>query len=173
LRTIFAMCFVCLFALSVSAEDNSASIQNSIGYANLSFPDLTTGSPSHHSGFVNQTTFNLSRTWGLDNYMGVYSLGQGSTLLADFFGGKVMHPVGKVVPYGLIGLGGGYFSLASSGSVSAFAMRYGGGVSVPISDSLAWKVEYSRMKFHVPTSANSSWTASNNLSAGIVFTISN
>ena len=104
--------------------------------------------------------------------MGVYRLGQGATLIADFFGGKVMHPIGKMVPYGLVGLGGSYFSLAS-GSLSAFATRYGGGVSVPITDSLAWKVEYSRMKFHVPTSTNSTWTGSNNLSAGIVFTISN
>ena len=76
----------------------------------------------------------------------------------------------------LAGLGVGYFAISSSfgsGSTSAFATRYGGGMTVPINDSLAWKIEYSRMNFHLPTSANSAWTSGNNLSAGIVFTISN
>jgi hypothetical protein len=126
-----------------------------------------------HSGFVNQTDFNLSKRFGLDNYMGIYSLGQGGTLVSDFFGGKVMFPRGKVVPYALGGLGVGYFSLASLGSTSAFATRYGAGMTIPINDSLAWKFEYSRMNFHLPTSTNSSWTSGNNLAAGIVFTITN
>ena len=176
MRTVFAACFVLLLTFPAFGEDNSASIQTSMGYANLSFPDLTTGLPGHHSGFVNQTDFNLSKRWGLDNYMGIYSLGQGATLISDFFGGKVMYPRGKVVPYALAGLGVGYFSISSSavsGSTSAFATRYGGGMTIPINDSLAWKIEYSRMNFHLPTSANSAWTSSNNLSAGIVFTISN
>jgi hypothetical protein len=176
LRTVFAVCFVLLLAFPALAEDNIASIQNSMGYANLSFPDLTTGLPGHHSGFANETDFNLSKRWGLDNYMGIYSLGQGTTLISDFFGGKVMYPRGKVVPYALAGLGVGYFSISSSlvsGSTSAFATRYGGGMTVPINDSLAWKIEYSRMNFHLATTPNSAWTSGNNLSAGIVFTISN
>jgi hypothetical protein len=171
-KTVFAMCFALLFALPVLAQDNSGSIQNSFGYANLSFPNLITGQPGHHSGFVNQTDLNLSRRWGLDNYMGLYGLGQGVTLISDFFGGKVMFPTGRVIPYALAGLGGGYFS-GGGGGVSSFATRYGGGMTIPMSDSFSWNVEYSRMNFHLPTTINSAWTGGNNLSAGIVFTISN
>src|SRR5262249_8638766 len=123
-----------------------------------------------------QTDFNLTKTFGLDNYLGIYGLGQGTTLISDFVGGKVMYPRGKVIPYALAGLGVGYFSISNSaisGSTSAFATRYGGGVSLPINDSVGWKVEYSRMNFHLPTSANSAWTSGNNFSAGIVFTITN
>ena len=163
-----------LLASAAFAQDDSGSIQNSMGYANLSFPDLITGERTHHSGFVNQTDLNLSKRWGFDNLMGVYSLGQGGTLISDFVGGKVMFPRGKFVPYALAGIGGGYFSVSSSvvsGSASAFATRYGGGIKIPINDTIAWKVEYSRMNFHLPTSANSSWTSGNNLGAGIVFNI--
>jgi hypothetical protein len=158
------MCFALLFALPVLAQDNSGSIQNSFGYANLSFPNLITGQPGHHSGFVNQTDLNLSRRWGLDNYMGLYGLGQGVTLISDFFGGKVMFPTGRVIPYALAGLGGGYFS-GGGGGVSSFATRYGGGMTIPMSDSFSWNVEYSRMNFHLPTTINSAWTGGNNLSA--------
>jgi hypothetical protein len=166
------MCFALVLTVPAFAQDDSGSIQNSFGYANLSFPNLITGQPGHHSGFVNQTDLNLSKRWGLDNYMGIYGLGQGVTLISDFFGGKVMFPRGRVIPYALAGLGGGYFS-GGSGGLSAFATRYGGGMTIPISDSLAWKVEYSRMNFHVPTTINSAWTSGNNIAAGIVFTISN
>jgi len=164
------MCFALLLAVPMFAQDSSGSIQNSFAYANLSFPNLLTGQPGHHSGFVNETDLNLSKTWGLDNYMGIYGLGQGVTLISDFFGGKVMFPRGRVTPYALAGLGGGYFS-GGSGGLSAFATRYGGGMTIPINDSVSWKVEYSRMNFHVPTTINSSWTSGNNIAAGIVFTL--
>ena len=176
MRIVLAACFFLLLTVPIMAQDDSGSIHTSMGYANLSFPDLVTGLPGHHSGFVNQTDFNLSKTFGLDNYMGIYGLGQGSTLVSDFFGGKVMYPRGKVVPYALAGLGFGYFSVSStagSGSASAFGTRFGGGMTIPINDSLSWKVEYSRMNFHLATSANSNWTAGNNLAAGIVFKLSN
>ena len=172
MKAVFAISIAVLFTVPALAQDDSGSIQNSFGYANLSFPNLITGQPGHHSGFVNQTDLNLSKTWGLDNYMGIYGLGQGVTLISDFFGGKIMFPRGRVIPYALAGLGGGYFS-AGSGGASAFATRYGAGMTIPISDSIGWKVEYSRMNFHLPTTVNSSWTAGNNFSAGIVFTVSN
>src|SRR5262245_62780418 len=81
LKTASAICLVLLFTLPALAQDDSGSIQNSFGYANLSFPNLITGQPGHHSGFVNQTDLNLSRTWGLDNYMGINGLGQGGKLI--------------------------------------------------------------------------------------------
>jgi hypothetical protein len=172
LKTASAICFVLIFTLPAFAQDDSGSIQNSFGYANLSFPNLFTGQPGHHSGFANQTDLNLSKRWGLDNYMGLYSLGQGVTLFSDFFGGRVMFPRGKMIPYALAGLGGGYFS-SGSGGASAFATRLGGGVTIPMNDSLAWKAEYSRMNFRLQTGPDSQWTSGNNLSVGVVFTISN
>ena len=53
--------------------------------------------------------------------------------------------------------------------------RFGAGFDVPINDLMAWKVEVSRMGFHIQTPANlaSGWTNTTNFSTGIVFTISN
>ena len=174
-RTIVVASFVLLLAIPAMAQDDFPRIQTSLGYANLSFPDLSTGANSHHSGFANQTSFNLTKTWGLDNYMGIYGVGQGVTLISDFFGGKAVYRSSRVVPYALAGLGVGYFTASTSqgyGSLSAFATRYGAGVDIPINDSMAWKVEVSRMTFHLATTATSSWTGGTNFSTGIVFTIS-
>lgn len=175
-RTIVVACFVLLLTIPALAQDDYPKIQTSMGYANLSFPHFGTGQTSRHSGFANQTSFNLTRTLGLDNYMGIYGLGQGVTLISDFFGGKAMYRGAKVVPYALAGIGVGYFTQSTSqgyGASSSFATRAGAGFDVPISDSLAWKVEVSRMGFHIQTSANSGWTNGTNFSTGIVFTISN
>src|SRR5262245_44521444 len=72
LRSAVVACLLLLSALPALAEDDVATIQNSMGYANLSFPSLTTGQPSRHSGFANETDFNLTRRFGLDNYLGIY-----------------------------------------------------------------------------------------------------
>jgi hypothetical protein len=103
-RTIVVASFVLLLAIPAMAQDDFPRIQTAMGYANLSFPDLATGANSHHSGFANQTSFNLTKTWGLDNYMGIYGLGQGVTLISDFFGGKAMYRGARVVPYALAGV---------------------------------------------------------------------
>jgi opacity protein-like surface antigen len=177
-KTLVVACFVLLLAIPALAQDDYPRIQTSMGYANLTFPDLNTGVVGHHSGFANETSFNLSRVWGLDNYMGIYGLGQGSNLIADFVSGKAQYRGAKAVPYALAGIGVGYFSASTSygyGATSSFATRLGGGVDIPINDTMAVKVEYSRMNFHLnldPTSTGS-WTSGNNISAGIVFTISN
>jgi outer membrane protein with beta-barrel domain len=175
-RNIIAACFVLALAIPAFAQEDYPRIQTSMGYANLSFPDLTTGVSGHHSGFANQTSFNLTRSLGLDNYMGIYGLGTGVTLISDFFGGKAMYRTSKFVPYALAGIGVGYFTASTSsfyGSQSSFATRYGAGFDVPINDSLAWKVEVSRMGFHIQTNLNSTWTSGTNISGGIVFTLSN
>ena len=181
-KTIVVACFVLLLAIPALAQDDYPKIQTSLGYANLSFPDLSTLgtgaslSTAHHSGFSNSTGFNLTRSLGLENYMGIYGLGQGSTLIADFFGGKATYRASKVSPYALAGIGVGYFTASTVygyGASSSFATRYGAGVDVPINDSMFWKVEYSRMNFHInfdPTSG-SSWTGGNNIQIGIVFTL--
>jgi hypothetical protein len=175
-KTIVVACFVLLLAIPALAQDDYPKIQTSLGYANLSFPDLNTGANGHHSGFSNSTGFNLTRTLGLENYMGIYGVGQGSTLIADFFGGKATYRASKVSPYALAGIGVGYFSVSSSlgyGSTSSFATRYGAGIDVPINDTMYWKVEYSRMNFHInfnPASTGG-WTGGNNIQIGIVFTL--
>jgi hypothetical protein len=181
-KTIIVACFVLLLAIPALAQDDYPKIQTSMGYANLSFPDLnilqTTGTvqTTHHSGFANSTGLNLTRTLGVENYMGIYSLGTGSTLIADFIGGKATYRAAKVAPYALAGIGFSYFTASSNGfygAQSAFATRYGGGVDVPINDLLSWKVEVSRMTFHFPTTASSSWTSGTNIQGGIVFTLVN
>jgi hypothetical protein len=156
-----------LLAIPALAQEDYPRIQTSMGYANLGLLD------THHSGFANQTGFNLTRTWGLENYMGIYSLGQGVTLISDLFGGKATYRhYSRVAPYALAGLGVGYFTSNSSGyGTSAFATRYGGGFDVPINDVISWKVEVSRMGFHIQTRPDSGWTSGTNIAAGIVFTL--
>jgi Outer membrane protein beta-barrel domain len=177
-RTVFVACFTLLLTIPAFAQEDYPRIQNSMGYANLSFPDFgsSTGANSHHSGFANSTGFNLTRTLGLENYMGIYGLGGGVTLISDLFGGKATYRAAKVAPYVLAGLGIGYFTASTSygyASSSSFATRFGAGVDIPINDSMAWKVEISRMNFHFQTIPTSAWTNGTNISTGIVFTLSN
>jgi len=176
-KTVIAACFVLLLAIPALAQsDDYPKIQTSMGYANLSFPDLgallTTGtfSTTHHSGFANSTGFNLTKSLGLENYMGIYGLGSGSTLISDFFGGKATYRAAKVAPYAVAGIGVGYIS-SSIFAESGFATRVGAGFDVPINDTMAFKVEYSRMNFHMQLTPSGSWTGGNNIQAGIVFTL--
>ena len=181
-RTLVTACFVLCLAIPALAQEDYPRIQTSMGYANLSFRDLLLGDTGHHSGFANATGFNLTRTWGLENYMGIYGLGNshgltsGITLISDFFGGKATYRhYSRFTPYALAGLGIGYFTDSSTGAgQSSFATRFGAGFDVPINDTMSWKIEYSRMNFHIQTPPTfDSWTHGNNISAGIVFTLSN
>src|SRR6185369_2814893 len=171
-KTFLAACFVLLLAIPALAQEDYPKIQTSMGYTMLSFPDLATGQSSHHSGFANQTGFNLTKTWGLENYMGIYGLGNSVTLISDSFGGKATYRAAKVSPYALAGLGIGYFTSSSTGgSKSAFSTRIGGGVDVPFKDTLALKFEVSRLKYHVDFQSPtlSGWTGGTNFTTGIVF----
>jgi hypothetical protein len=173
-RTVVAACFVLLLAIPALAQEDYPKIQTAMGYANLSFTDFATGNSSRHSGFANQTGFNLTKTWGLENYMGIYGLGQGVTLISDFFGGKATYRASKVAPYALAGIGVGYFTQSTSygyGAQSSFATRVGAGVDVPFNDTMAIKFEVSRMGFHIQTKPGSGWTNGTNFSTGIVFTL--
>jgi hypothetical protein len=167
------LALVILCAMPALAQDDYPKIQTSMGYANLSFPDFSspTLANSRHSGFANETSFNLTKNLGLNNYMGIYGLGNSTTLISDFFGGKAMYRAPKVTPYALAGIGFGYFTQSNYSLGSSFATRIGAGVDVPISDSLAWKFEVSRMAFHIQLTGGS-WTSGTNFQTGIVFTIS-
>jgi hypothetical protein len=175
-KTLTVACFVLLLAIPALAQDDYPKIQTSMGYANLSLYDLT-GVNGHHSGFANSTGLNFTKTLGVENYMGIYSLGTGSNLIADFIGGKATYRGARVSPYAVAGIGFGYFTANTGyiyGSQSSFGTRFGAGVDVPINDTLSWKVEYSRMTFHIalnPNNPGSSWTGGNNIQAGIVFTL--
>jgi hypothetical protein len=174
-RTLVAALFVLLIAVPALAQEDFPRIQTSMGYANLGLGGSVFD--GHHSGFANETGFNLTRTWGLNNYMGIYSLGEGVTLVSDFFGGKASYRAARIVPYAQAGIGIGYFSVSTSqGTFSfgtKFATRFGGGVDIPISDTLAWKVELSRVTFKFRTTQDSGWLTGNNFSTGIVFTLAN
>jgi len=173
-RIVLAVCVVLILTVPALAQEDYPKIQTSMGYANLGFLDFNTGNNGRHSGFVNQTGFNLTKVYGLENYMGIYSLGQGVTLIADFFGGKATLRAAKVAPYALGGLGIGYFTQSTSlgyAATSSFATRFGGGVDVPISDTMAWKVEVSRMNFHISLAPGNSWNSGTNIATGIVFTL--
>jgi hypothetical protein len=173
-RTLVAACFVLFLAIPALAQEDYPKIQTSMGYANLGLFNFGSGQTSRHSGFANQTGFNLTKTWGLENYMGIYSLGGGVTLISDLFGGKATYRASKFAPYALAGIGIGYFTQSTSqgyGATSKFATRFGGGVDIPISDTMAWKVEISRMGFKIPTTASSGWTSGTNIATGIVFTL--
>jgi hypothetical protein len=167
-RIIVGACLALLLALPAMAQEDYPKIQTSMGYANLSLAG------SRHSGFANETSFSLTRSLGLSNYMGIYGLGQGTTLIADFFGGKATLRAGKFAPYATAGLGVGYFTQSTSnsyGSSSSFATRFGGGIDGPINDFFGWKFEVTRMAFHIRTTADSAWTNGTNISAGVVFTL--
>jgi len=173
-KTIGAACFVLLLAIPAMAQEDYPKIQTSMGYANLGLFDFgsATGGTSRHSGFANQTGFNLTKTWGLENYMGIYGMGGGVTLITDMFGGKATYRASRIAPYALAGIGIGYFTASTSYGYfasSKFAHRFGGGVDFPISDSMAWKVEVSRMGFKSPL--GSGWLNGTNIATGIVFTL--
>jgi len=173
-RTFVTACFVLLVSIPALAQDDYPKIQTSMGYANLGLYNFGTGDTSRHSGFANQTGFNLTKVYGLENYMGIYSLGGGVTLIADMFGGKATYRTSRIAPYALAGIGIGYFTASTSygyAATSKFAHRFGAGVDVPISDSLAWKVEVSRMGFRIETTPGKGWTNGTNISTGIVFTL--
>lgn len=170
-RIFAATCVVLFLAMPVIAQEDFPRVQTSMGYANLGLLE------SRHSGFANETGFNLTPVWGLSNYMGIYSLGEGVTLISNFFGGKATYRAARIAPYAQAGIGIGYFSQSTSAGFfdfgTKFATRFGGGVDIPINDAMAWKVEISRFAFKFRTSPESGWLNGSNISTGIVFTLSN
>src|SRR6185436_7478430 len=101
-----------LFAFIVSpsyAQDDFPRIQLAASYANLKLPSGGT-TTARHTGFSTQQGYNFSRTIGVENYLGLYKLGFGTTLVTDIVG---IRPTGRalsgnaVVPFGVIGYGVG------------------------------------------------------------------
>ena len=170
-------------ALPAMAQDDYPRIEMGMGYANLSFPCCSgiIGDTSHHSGFFTTQGFNLTRSFGIENYFGYYSLGGKNnplvgtnvSLLANIVGGKIAARTERAVPYFTAGIGVGYLTSDYASFGSSFATRFGPGVDIKLNDSMAWKVDFTRMSFHQQFTAAGSWSSGWNLSTGIVFVLSN
>jgi opacity protein-like surface antigen len=166
------------FASPAFAQDEYPVMELGFGYANLSLPNdfeatdlgIETGG---HSAFASHQIFNMNSWLAIENYLGYYGLGQsfiGKTeLITTVFGGKVsLRRSERFIPYLSAGIGGGWlrFPEFGGGSNSAFTTRFGGGVDIGINDSLAWKVDVSRMSFNFD-----GYRSGINISTGIVLKI--
>jgi hypothetical protein len=159
---------ICLAAVPALAQDDDfPRIETTLGYANLAFPNFDDGETGHHSGFAMFNGLNLTRWLGIENYTGVYGMGSGVTLISNIVGGKLMARSERVVPYFVAGLGGGFFT-SNSAYGSSFSTRLGGGVDVPLNDSMSMKFDFSRMSFH-----SGGWISDLNFVTGITFNIAN
>ena len=132
-----------------------------------------------HSGFATNQAFNLSSNFAIENYFGYYGLGRDLSfgkmqLLANMIGGRVATRTDRFMLYGTAGIGGGWirFPDLGAGTQNAFGVRFGGGVDIPLNDSVAWKVEASRMSFHFNLDPAHSWNSGVNIYTGIVLKIS-
>ena len=168
-RPFVVALFVCLFAIPVFAQDDYPRMEVAMGYANVGFDTTGTGQGDRHSGFAMHTGLNFTRAFGIENYSGFYSLGNDITLISNIVGGKAAwRGGGKVVPYGVAGLGISYATSSYASSGTAFSTRLGGGIDYMLNDAFSLKFDVSRMGFHF-----GSWISGTNFSTGIVFTLSN
>jgi len=127
-----------------------------------------------HSGFASHQAFNITSKFAIENYVGYYGLGTlptlgKSQLLTNTFGGKLNYRTAGPVLYVSGGLGAGWlrFPDLGVGSDSAFAVRIGGGVDIPINDYFSAKIDVSRHSYHF-----SDWNSGVNISTGLVIKIS-
>jgi len=176
-KTLLATLFVLLImVVPAMAQDEFPRIQVGFGYANLSLPAAPppTGvstSSSHNSGFASFMNFNFTKVIGLDYYMGYYSLGQGSQLFTNIFGGRLAYQTDKFSPYVVAGIGGGQGLLQQGGyyysSGTALTTRLGGGVDYKMSDLFSLRFDVSKLQVH----SGGTWIGNANIAAGIVFTV--
>jgi len=173
-KSIIVVCFLLVLAVPALAQDDFPRIEVGVGYGNITFPSLTVANQTdRHSGFVSTQSLNLARTWGVENFMGVYSIGQGAQMIAEMVGLKAMYRGAHVVPYVAAGLGVGYFTASSSAgytaSASSFGVRYGGGVEVPMGGAFGLKFDVSRIGTGNPFFGNR--TTNTNFMTGVVFRV--
>jgi hypothetical protein len=168
-KAITVLMFVLVLAIPAMAQEDYPRIEVGMGYSNIGFPTGLAGETERHSGFAMSTGFNFSRALGIENYTGFYSLGSGVTLISNIVDGKVAwRKSGRVVPYGVAGIGVSYATSGYASSGSAFSTRVGLGADIPLNDAMSLKFDISRMGFHFGT-----WSSGVNFTTGIVFTLSN
>lgn len=164
------------FAAPAFAQDDYAQMEISLGYGNINLKN--SGVDGRHSGFASHQAFNITSKFAIENYVGYYGLGTttipnfGTTkvqLLTNTFGGKLNYRTAGPVLYVSGGLGAGWlrFPDLGVGSDSAFAVRIGGGVDIPINDYFSAKIDVSRHSYHF-----SDWNSGVNISTGLVIKIS-
>src|SRR5262249_257114 len=119
-----------------------------------------------------------TRIFGIENYFGYYglggknALGANASLIVNMVGGKIAVRTERAVPYFTAGIGEGY--ITGDFGQSSFAMRGGPAVDMKMNDSMAWKIDCSRMSFNQNfTFSGSSWSSGWNVATGIVFVLSN
>jgi hypothetical protein len=120
------------------------------------------------------TDFNFTSRLGIDNYLGYYSLGEGSTLFTNIIGGRAtLIRTEKVAPFVVAGLGGGQVTIKSGGYYydggSGFAARFGGGFDYNLNDVIAARFDLSKLTLR----SGGVWVGKANLTFGIVFTVMN
>jgi outer membrane protein with beta-barrel domain len=171
-KCFIAAVFVALFALPALAQDEDfPRIEIGMGYGRINLDNianlgLTEG--GWHSGFVSQQGFNFTHWLGVENYLGYYGAGSGANFFTNVFGVKVAaRQLKRVVPYGSAGFGGSSLMLSGLGSESAMATRIGGGIDIPFNDSMAVRLDYSRVSSHL----FGEWNSSKHFSTGIVITL--
>ena len=168
-RPFVVALFLMIFAVPVFAQEDYPRMEVAMGYANVGFPTGPNGESQRHSGFAMHTGMNFSKVFGIENYSGFYSLGQGITLISNLIGGKAAwRGGGMVVPFGVAGRGVSYATSGSSSSGTALSARLGGGADVKLNDAFSLKCDVSRMGFHF-----GSWSSGTNFSRGIVFVLAN
>ncbi|HEX4999217.1 MAG TPA: outer membrane beta-barrel protein [Terriglobia bacterium] len=178
LRGVFcglaAVLFVAILAPSAFAQNGEFPfIEISLGYGNLGLPDAN-GGTSHHSGFASQQNINFKRWFGIDNYIGYYSLGSNTTAFSNVFGAKLTARGVRLAPYGVAGLGWSRITLEPFGLAgSMMTTRLGGGVDIPLNGAVGLRADVSRMWLHTGdiTGTGSTWTAGNNFSGGLILTL--
>jgi opacity protein-like surface antigen len=164
------------------AQDDFPRVEMGFGYANLGLPASSTTDIQHNSGFAMHTNFSFTRAFGIDNYTGYYSMGQGANLFTNIFAGKLTYRSEKLSPYLVAGIGGAQVSIQQNGYYysggSSLAHRLGGGVDYRFSDVMALRVDVSKLQVHQGCATVSStgacssgWIGKMNIATSIVFTI--
>lgn len=168
IRTLLLVLVSCALSIPAFGQEEFPRIEVGMGYTNIGFRTGVNGATDRHSGFAMQTGLNFTRALGIENYTGIYSLGNSVTLISNIVGGKATYRTGKVTPYGVAGIGVSYATSPYSYSGSAMSTRIGGGLDFPLNDAFALRFDLSRMGFHF-----GQWISGKAFTAGIVFTLSN
>jgi hypothetical protein len=174
-----------LLAVPALAQDDYPRIQQGMGYANTSVPNGD-GTSSRHSGFAMQTDLNLTKIIGIENYFGYFGLsspGCGSSscyMIANVIGARANYRMDRLTGYAVAGIGTGYYTQAQTSTFGTLLAggtmltdRFGVGVDIPMNDSIMWRVDVSRMGFHM-TNINTGlaqWNSGITITGGIVLNL--
>ena len=160
------------FAAPVFAQDDYPKVEVALGYGNIGVGKLAAG---RHSGFAMDADYNFSKALGAEVYTGYYGLGStlgtNSSLYTNTFGLRAaLRKNAHIVPF--VDAGFGFSSLQSnSGSARAMATRIGGGLDIPIHDSIAIRLGATKMAFHFHPDATHAWSSGMNYTVGIAFNL--